>query len=174
MPGAGRRRARRTLKPAPLWAWALGAWFGAGRSPWAPGTAGTAATLPLAWALGAGLPSPWAWSPWCLLAAGLLFYPAVLASERLERALGRHDPGVVVADEAVGTLLTMAFLPAAAFQDWRAYLAAFLLFRLLDVWKPGPIDRSQALPGGWGVVADDALAGLLGGGLLGAAWWAWR
>jgi phosphatidylglycerophosphatase A len=77
---------------------------------------------------------------------------------------------VVVVDETVGTLLTLAFLPATAlFSPW-AYVAAFLLFRVLDVWKPGLIGHSQALPRGWGIVADDALAGFLGGALLGLAW----
>ncbi len=102
-----------------------------------------------------------------MLAAGALFYPAVSAATRVELSLGRHDPGVVVVDEVLGTLLTMAFLPAAAFLDWRAYAAAFFLFRLLDIWKPGFIGHSQALPRGWGIVVDDVLAGLAGGALLG-------
>lgn len=169
--------AKPVLPKAPAWAWVLGTWFGSGWSPFAPGTAGTAASLPLAWALGA-LPPAWgrlwpggaAWSPWCLLASAALFYPAVLAASRVEAALGVHDPGPVVVDETLGTLLTMAFLPASAFGDWRAYAAAFFLFRLLDVWKPGIIGRSQALPQGWGIVVDDALAGLLGGVILALAW----
>jgi phosphatidylglycerophosphatase A len=147
----------------------LATWFGSGRSPFAPGTAGTAATLPLCWVLGAGLPSPWAWNPWPLLAAVALFYPAVLAATKLELSLGRHDPGMVVIDEVLGTLLTMAFLPVAAFGQWQAYGAAFVVFRLLDIWKPGIIDHSQALPRGWGVVVDDVLAGLFGGAALGLA-----
>ena len=45
---------------------------------------------------------------------------------------------------------------------WAARLAApFLLFRLFDIWKPGPVDAAQGLPGGWGVVLDDVLAGIL-------------
>lgn len=178
MPGTGRRRTRRSLKPAlvpaPPWAWALGTWFGSGRSPFAPGTAGTAAALPLCWALGAlaAAPAGWAWSPWCLLASILLFYPSVLAASHVEAAVGRHDPGLVVVDEAIGTLLTMAFLPAASFQRPAAYIAAFFLFRLLDIWKPGLIGHSQALPRGWGIVVDDVLAGLLGGLLLGGLAWA--
>lgn len=155
---------------APAWAWVLGTWFGSGWSPFAPGTAGTAASLPLAWALGTLLPAWGAWSPWCLLASLLLFYPAVVAATQVERALGRHDPGPVVVDETLGTLLTFAFLPAAAYHDWRAYAVVFFLFRLLDVWKPGIIGRSQVLPRGWGICIDDVLAGLLGGVLLALAW----
>jgi phosphatidylglycerophosphatase A len=78
----------------------------------------------------------------------------------------------VVVDETLGTLLTLAFVPAAALQHWSLYAAAFFLFRLLDIWKPGLIGQSQALPKGWGIVIDDVLAGLLGGAILGAACWA--
>lgn len=156
---------------APFWAWALATWGGSGFSPFASGTAGTAASLPLVWALGL-LPSPQAWQPWCLLASVLLFYPAVVSATWVEAQLGRHDPGVVVVDETLGTLLTFAFLPPAAFRHWQAYAAAFFLFRLLDVWKPGLIGRSQALPQGWGIVIDDVLAGLLGGVFLAALAWA--
>jgi phosphatidylglycerophosphatase A len=159
------------LKRAPAWAWVLGTWFGSGLSPVVPGTAGTAASLPLAWALGVFLPAWGAWSPWCLAAGLLLFYPAVLAAGRVEDAIGKHDPGAVVVDETLGTLLTMAFLPASAFLHWPAYGAAFFVFRALDIWKPGVIGRSQDLPGGWGIVVDDVLAGLLGGALLGLVWW---
>lgn len=158
------------MKPkAPVWAWVLATWFGSGRSPVAPGTAGTAASLPLVWLL-AQLPTPALFNPWLWAATALLFYPAVLSATAVERALGKHDPGFVVVDETLGTLLTMAFLPAAALHDWRAYVAAFFLFRLLDVWKPGVIGRSQSLHEGWGIVMDDVLAGLLGGAILGAAW----
>ena len=185
MPGTGRGRKRGSLKrarraparpvdvPAPTWAWVLGTWFGSGLSPLAPGSAGTAASLPLLWLL-AKLPGPWpAWNPWPLVATGLLFLPAVAAASHVERAIGRHDPGAVVVDETLGTLLTMAFLPATALGHWQAYAWAFFLFRLLDVWKPGLIGRSQALPRGWGIVVDDVLAGLLGGALLALADWAW-
>lgn len=185
MPGTGRGRKRGGLKragrppapvttTAPAWAWVLGTWFGSGLSPLAPGSAGTAASLPLLWLLSRLPAGPWpAWDPWPLAAALLLFLPAVAASSHVERAIGRHDPGAVVVDETLGTLLTVAFLPAAALGHWQAYVAAFFLFRLLDVWKPGPVGRSQALPRGWGIVMDDVLAGLLGGALLAAAVWAW-
>jgi phosphatidylglycerophosphatase A len=177
VPGTGKRRTRGALKPgatgrkakASRGAWILATWFGSGLSPFAPGTAGTAATLPLVAAL-ALLPGWGGWNPWPLVAALLLFYPAVQASSAVEAEIGRHDPGLVVVDETLGTLLTCAFLPARALHGVPVYVAAFFLFRLLDIWKPGLIGRSQALPRGWGIVVDDVLAGLLGGALLGLAW----
>ena len=176
MPGTRKRRTRGTLsaaasprKPkASKAAWIFATWFGSGYSPFAPGTAGTAASLPLVALLGLSLPSWGSWNPWCFVAALVLFYPAVQAASAVEAELGRHDPGLVVVDETLGTLLTCAFLPASAFHSDYTYVAAFFLFRLLDVWKPGLIGRSQALPRGWGIVMDDVLAGLLGGAVLGA------
>jgi phosphatidylglycerophosphatase A len=151
-------------------AWTLGTWFGSGLSPWAPGTAGTAASLPLVALLGLGLPALGGWNPWCLAVTLALFIPSVWAASAVEAELGRHDPGAVVVDETLGTLLTCAFVPASAFHSPWLYVTAFFLFRLLDIWKPGVIGQSQALPRGWGIVVDDVLAGLAGGAILGLAW----
>jgi phosphatidylglycerophosphatase A len=148
----------------------LGTWFGSGFSPLASGTAGTAATLPLVAVLALRLPyldvfsTPW--SPWCLVAAALLFYPGVLAGTAIEEATLKHDDGKIVVDETVGTLLTFAFVPEVRMSDPRIYLAGFLLFRVIDVWKPWIIGYSQALPRGWGVMMDDVLGGLLAGAIL--------
>ena len=157
---ARRSGAGRVLKPA-SWHWVLATWFGSGFSPFASGTAGTAATLPLVWLLGL-----LAWQPACLIAALLLFYPGVIAATALERATGKHDDGRIVVDETVGTLLTFAFLPAAALHLPLVLFAGFFLFRLFDVWKPWIIDMAQSLPHGWGVMTDDVLAGIAGGVLL--------
>lgn len=176
MPRTGKRRAVGALKRTPpkprasVLAWWLASWFGSGFSPWAPGTAGTLASLPLVAFLGLKWAPLGLWNPWCLLVALMLFYPAVKAASAVEAQLGRHDPGVVVVDETLGTLLTAAFVPASAFHSPLFYVIVFFLFRLLDIWKPGLIGKSQALPGGWGIVVDDVLAGLLGGLALGAFW----
>ena len=177
MPGVRKRRSRQvnksteTVSPRASWfAWTLATWFGSGRSPWAPGTAGTAATLPLVYLFARYGPVWGSWNPACLLAAILLFYPAVVVATAVETELGHHDPGLVVVDETIGTLLTFAFLPATALHSPYSYVAVFFLFRLLDVWKPGFIGQSQALPRGWGIVIDDVLAGLVGGVLLGILW----
>jgi phosphatidylglycerophosphatase A len=76
---------------------------------------------------------------------------------------------MVVIDEVLGQWLTLA---GAAVWNWKAYLAAFLLFRLFDIWKPQPARWAEGLPGGTGIVVDDLIAGLYGalilylGGLL--------
>ena len=80
----------------------------------------------------------------------------IWAAGREEAYLGRLDPSCVVVDEVAGMLVAVVGLPREL--GW--VLGAFFLFRLLDVWKPYPIDHLQRLPGGFGVVADDLLAGL--------------
>jgi phosphatidylglycerophosphatase A len=158
-------------RPAAIWHWVLGTWFGSGMSPLASGTVGTAATLPLVALLGLRLPGFPYFSLVCFAAALLLFYPGVLAATAIEKATGKHDSGRIVIDEVVGTLLTFSFLSPAAFQSPRVYAAGFLLFRILDVWKPWIIDDAQALPRGWGVMMDDVLGGLAAGLILGVLVW---
>jgi phosphatidylglycerophosphatase A len=125
--------------------------FGAGLSRCAPGTVGTAVAVPLAWGLKA-LPQPVFLA--VLIAAFLL---GVRLCGITSARLGRHDPGGIVWDEMVGYWLTIAFLPA----HWTWFLAAFVLFRIFDILKPWPIRRlERRLGGGWGIMADDLLAGV--------------
>lgn len=124
-----------------------------GYFPIAPGTAGSAAAL-LLYALVRWLGTP---------AAELTIMVAVLivgvwAAHAAERALNLKDPGVVVIDEVLGMLMTLAFMPLSL---W-GILAAFLLFRVFDVIKPFPAGRLEHLPGGLGIMADDAMAGVYG------------
>lgn len=77
---------------------------------------------------------------------------------------GGGDPGWVVSDEWAGQGL--ALLAAAPGLDARLWLAAFGLFRLLDILKPGPLRRLERAPGGWGVLLDDLGAGALAGLLV--------
>jgi phosphatidylglycerophosphatase A len=83
----------------------------------------------------------------------------VWAASVVSRDLGVKDPQVVVIDEVAGLLVTM--LPAPL-PSWRAVLAGFLLFRLFDVLKPWLVRDLERLPAGWGIVADDVGAGVLG------------
>jgi phosphatidylglycerophosphatase A len=78
------------------------------------------------------------------------------AGSRVERVLGRKDPGVIVIDEVAGMLLSVIGLPPSI----PVLVIAFLLFRLFDIWKPFPARESQALTGGMGVMVDDLIAGL--------------
>ena len=73
-----------------------------------------------------------------------------------------HDPKRAVWDEVAGMWLTCLFLPKTL--PWLA--AAFVVFRALDVLKPWPIRSFERLPGGWGIMADDVAAGVVGACLL--------
>jgi phosphatidylglycerophosphatase A len=143
----------------------IATWFGCGYSPVAPGTAGSAGAILVAVLLQryAGC-VPWHFG----LLAVLLFGPAVWAADVTARVVKRKDPGLVVVDEVVGQWLTLA---GAATLNWKTYLAAFLLFRFFDIWKPPPVRQLEALPGGWGINADDAMAGVYGALVLFLAGW---
>jgi phosphatidylglycerophosphatase A len=94
----------------------------------------------------------------------------IWSAGRAQALWGRHDDGRIVIDEVAGQLLALAFLPLRL----EVALTGFALFRLFDIWKPGPIRRAERWPGGLGVVADDLVAGLLanaGGQLLWRVVW---
>src|SRR5262245_221928 len=132
----------------------LATWFGCGFSPWAPGTAGSAAAILIALALHeyAGL----APRHFALLGA-LAFVPAVWASGETASVRNLKDPGIVVIDEVVGQWLSLA---GATELNWKSWAGAFLLFRAFDIWKPPPVRQLEGLRGGLGICADDAMAGV--------------
>lgn len=122
-----------------------------GYFPIAPGTAGSAAGLALFAVI------RWIGVPAVELAAIVaVFVIGVWAANGTEAALGRKDPGVVVIDEVLGMLITLALLPVSLI----GILVGFLLFRLLDVIKPYPAAQFESLHGGLGIMADDAVAGV--------------
>jgi phosphatidylglycerophosphatase A len=128
---------------------------GAGFAPVAPGTAGSFVAAAGLWLI------PFTQSG--LLAALVVVTAAgVWASMRVERMLGEKDPGVVVIDEVAGMMFSALLMP----RTLAVLASAFVLFRVFDVWKPFPAHQSQALSGGWGVVADDLIAGGYALGLL--------
>ena len=96
-----------------------------------------------------------------IIVLGVVFVVAVYTADRMSREWG-PDPGRVVVDEGVGFLVTVAFLPHGF---WSATLG-FLVFRILDIWKPFPARQLERLPGGWGIVADDVMVGIYGNLLL--------
>ena len=131
----------------------IGTFFGCGYAPKAPGTAGSAAGLLIAIVLREYLGMPW-WG--FLVLTAFCFLPAVWASGVTAEALKVKDPSCVVVDEVLGQWMALA---CPCRYTWVSYLAAFALFRLFDIWKPWPVRRLEALPGGLGIVADDIMAG---------------
>jgi phosphatidylglycerophosphatase A len=80
------------------------------------------------------------------------------AATRAEKLLGKKDPGAVVVDEVAGQLITFLFVPWLTTWTWTV-VAAFIAFRVFDIWKPYPVRRLEGLGGGLGIMADDMLAG---------------
>ena len=117
--------------------------------PFAPATFATFVFLVLYWMVPGG---EWLAHWAVLLATAVVSIPT---ATRVERKYGT-DPSCVVIDEVVGIqIILVGAQPSLA-----GVAAAFVLFRIFDIWKPFPIHRLQSLPGGWGIVADDALAGV--------------
>ena len=143
----------------------IATWFGCGRSPFAPGTAGSAAALAIGIVLHEYAGFVW-WH--FLLLAAVLFYPAVAAATVTAREAGIKDPGFVVVDEVIGQWIALA---GARHYNWQSYLAAFALFRTFDIWKPPPVRQLEALPGGLGINADDVMAGIYAALVLFAVGW---
>ena len=142
-------------------------WFGCGYSKVAPGTVGTLGTLPLAYVLHRLGIVPY----WCGTVAVTAL--GVWASTRVANELGVEDPQSVVVDEVSGTLIAIGLGSGLGWhRDFVVALIAVAAFRLFDIWKPGPIDSVQSLPKGWGIMADDVLAGIAAG-LLANAVSAW-
>ena len=144
----------------------LATWFGCGKSPIAPGTVGSLGTLPLHFALRSLGPVPHTLVTIGLTAAG------IWAAQRVSDSLGEKDPSSVVIDEVAGTLLAMGIARPTGIVGELATLA---LFRVLDITKPGVIDRVQRLrPAGVGIMADDVLAGIGAGvAIRVVARWLW-
>lgn len=82
----------------------------------------------------------------------------LIAAHIVSREFGHRDPQFVVIDEVSGQLLayTLAVAPA----NWKYLLLGFILFRAFDIWKPFPARQAESLPGGWGIMADDWVAGI--------------
>ena len=162
--------------------------FGSGRLKPGPGTWGSLVGVGWVFLL------LWIGNPWIYTGAILASIPlAVIVCSAAERLLGRHDPASVVLDEIVAMPIAFAGYavhwtlgtgqlpgPGEVRLWWPFLVVAFVLFRILDIWKPWPIRRLQCLPRGLGIVADDLAAGLLAGVLVWASvyvlfWWRlWR
>lgn len=127
--------------------------FGSGLAPKAPGTFGTLAAVPFLFLI----------EPLSLLmqllVIGAAFVVGVWLCGRAGDWLGVHDHGGIVWDEFVGLWVTLIAVPLT----WQTLLLGFALFRLFDILKPWPISWLDArVEGGFGVMVDDLLAGLMG------------
>ncbi len=136
--------------------------LGSGASPWAPGTAGTLAAVPLYFLL-AQLPLPY-----YLAMLLITFVIGCWLCGKTSADLGVHDHGGIVWDEFVGYWLTMFALPVS----WTWALAGFVLFRFFDILKPWPIRWiDKKVEGGFGIMLDDVLAAVYAGALLHLAYY---
>lgn len=130
-----------------------------GRSPFAPGTAGTVVGV-LLYLFFKGLPLV-CYLVVCVLVTGI----GVWTAGEAEKLLGKKDAPSIVIDEIAGYLISMVLMPSG----WGYVVAAFFLFRIFDIIKPFPLYRLQDLHGGLGVVLDDVGAGIYTNACLQAA-----
>lgn len=127
-----------------------------GRAPRAQGTWGSVVAVLAAPILFLPLSLPLR-----LLALAALFVFGAKAAGRAEELLGRKDPGQVIIDEVLGQWVV--FLPFADPTTFEL-AAGLVFFRLFDITKLPPVRQSEHwLPGGWGIMIDDVLAGAYGG-----------
>jgi phosphatidylglycerophosphatase A len=125
---------------------------GAGYVPVAPGTAGSAVGIALYFLTCRLSPT------WQIVVLAVITVAGTWASSRAAIHFQRQDPSQVVVDEVAGQLLTLLLIGAG----WMGALVGFLVFRVLDVLKPWPARRLESLPGGYGIMADDLMAGVYG------------
>ncbi len=140
----------------------LATWFGCGYAPKGPGTAGSLGALLVAWPLRHQ-------APWFFPTLALIFLaPAIWSAGSTAIQVNKKDPQIVVIDEVVGQWIALA--GALAYSPL-AWIAAFLLFRTFDIWKPWPTRKLEQLPGGTGIVLDDVMAGIYAALVLYLAGW---
>lgn len=128
----------------------------AGYIPVAPGTFGTLVAIPLCYLL--SRLGPVQAILFLLIFTGF----AVWIAGEAERVFNKKDSRLIVIDEMAGFLVTLFLIPWSA----KSMAVGFFLFRLIDIAKPFPIRRLERLPGGWGVVTDDLLAGVYANAIL--------
>lgn len=133
-----------------LW---IATFFNIGKFPKAPGTMATLATIPIWWALSQAGPIIY------MIVTLVLFPIGVIAAQAYENQSDTHDSKEIVIDEVVGFLITMTWLP----MTWQSVVIGFAIFRFLDIVKPPPIRQlDRKVKGGFGVMLDDVVAGIIG------------
>lgn len=142
--------------------------FGVGYFPFAPGTMGALLAIAIWLLIFTFLPYYICLALTILLTA-LLTYYGVIASSAVELIWGK-DPSRVVVDEMVGVLIPLFFVPDNS-HWWYYAIAAFVLFRFFDIFKPLGIRKMERFTGGVGIMADDVLAGVYSALILLVAQW---
>jgi len=136
----------------------FGTFFYVGKFPRLPGTMGSAAAVLLVCllrSLGASVIT----ELYCIV---ILLLAGVICANQMIKASNHEDPQQFVLDEVLGIFVTFLMVPI----DLMHAILGFALFRLFDIWKPFPIRRLEKLPGGWGVMMDDVVAGAFANVLL--------
>jgi len=127
-------------------------WFGVGFLPIAPGSWGSLAALPFAWAIA----SLWG-AAGLAVAAAIAFIVGWWAAAIVAKASAIKDPGAIVIDEVAAQWLVLLAAPPALLP----YALAFLLFRIFDIWKPWPAGWAERdVKGGLGIMLDDLFAAI--------------
>lgn len=142
----------------------IATFFYSGLSPKAPGTIGSLAALPFGWLIH-GLTG----FPGLLIATILVFFLGWWATANVTRGQQDHDPGEIVIDEVVGQWIALFPLSYGLWQSGAApwlfpypgWIAAFVFFRLFDIWKPWPVSWADRKNTALGVMLDDVLAGIM-------------
>jgi phosphatidylglycerophosphatase A len=130
----------------------LATFFGLGKSPIMPGTVGTLGGVVFTLIVAPLGPYPY------MALTLLLCLVSLIVAQLYESKFGVHDASEVVIDEVVGYAIAMTWLPFT----WQSFVAAFVLFRVLDILKPFPISYLDLkVQGGVGVVIDDVVAGII-------------
>jgi phosphatidylglycerophosphatase A len=162
---------RTAARPKPRLALFIATACGLGYLPVAPGTFGSIAGILLYAIVQLAFPpifvpglrksfeiqawsSAWAAVPIVAVIAVL----GVWAADRCAKYMGAKDPQKVVIDEVSGQHLAYSLGLAAL--NWKYLVLGFILFRVFDIWKPFPVRQAESLPGGWGIMADDWIAGI--------------
>jgi phosphatidylglycerophosphatase A len=143
-----------------LFWYTIGTFLYSGRSPFAPGTAGSFASLllllPLAYIL-----TPAIFALVLVVVIILFIAIGIPAATFIEKNEGKEDPSCVVIDEAAGQWITFLFIPLPLLVEkpW-LFGIGFILFRIFDILKPIPVRTLEQLPKGFGIMMDDVMAGL--------------
>ncbi|MGH9344139.1 MAG: phosphatidylglycerophosphatase A family protein [Terriglobia bacterium] len=134
-----------------------------GHFPVAPGTAGSVVGVILTLLIRRLPLARWEYSGVMAAAIIVIFAAGVWGATKAEQFYGVKDPGSVVIDEVAGQMIVFLFQATAG---WLTLLAGFIFFRIFDILKPFPARRAEHLPGGWGIMTDDLVAGAYGAAAL--------